>query len=78
MVQRILSINHPLNLNDVRRVVNRIKDIEIGEELVIQINNQDSYRAEGIFSVLNSEKYQWSAKGGHNGKDYYIFARRKY
>lgn len=77
MIQRIMSLEHPLGLNDVRKVVERIKDIGEGEELVIQMNSQDSYRAEGIFSVLDKGDYQWSAKGGHDGNDYYIVAKKK-
>lgn len=77
MIQRFLSLNHPVGLNDVRKVVERIKDIEMGEELVIQMNSQDSYKAEGIFSVLEKEQYKWSAKGGYDGSDYYIIARKK-
>lgn len=72
-----MSLNHSLGLNDVRKVVQRIKDIDADEELIIQMNSQDSYKAEGIFSVLENEKYSWSAKGGHDGKDYYIIARKK-
>ena len=77
MIQRIMSLEHPLGLNDVRKVVDRIKDIGTGEELVIQMNSQDSFRAEGIFSVLDKGGYQWSAKGGHDGNDYYIVARKR-
>lgn len=77
MIQRFLSLNHPVGFNDVRKVVERIKDIDMDEELVIQMNSQDSYKAEGIFSVLEREKYKWSAKGGHDGRDYYIIARKK-
>lgn len=77
MIQRFLSLNHPVGLNDVRKVVERIKDIEMGEELIIQINSQDSYKAEEMFSVLEKEQYQWSAKGEHDGRDYYIIARKK-
>jgi hypothetical protein len=77
MIQTVLSLNHPLGLHDVRKVVERIKDIERDEELIIQMNSLDSFKAEGIFSVLEKEEYMWSAKGGHDGKDYYIIARKK-
>lgn len=77
MIQRVLSLNNPMGLNDVRKVVERIKDIDADEELIIQMNSQDSYKAEGIFSVLEKEQYEWSAKGGHDGRNYYIIARKK-
>lgn len=77
MIQRIMTLEHPLGLHDVRKVVERIKDIGEGEELVIQMSSQDSYRAEGIFSVLDRGDYQWSAKGGHDGRDYYIVAKKR-
>ncbi|MCQ1530980.1 hypothetical protein [Lutispora saccharofermentans] len=77
MIQRRMSLDHPMGLNDVRRVVESIKDIGEGEELVIQMSSQDSFRAEGIFSVLDTGDYRWSAKGGHDGKDYYIVARKR-
>ncbi len=41
------------------------------------MNSQDSYKAEGIFSVLEKKEYQWAAKGGHDGRDYYIIAKKK-
>lgn len=52
MIQRVLSLNHPLGLQDVRRVMERIKDIEKDEELIIQMNSLDSFKAEGIIILL--------------------------
>lgn len=72
-----MTLEHPIGLHDVRKVVERIKDIGQGEELVIQMSNLDSFRAEGIFNILDRENYQWTAKGGHDGNDYYIVARKK-
>lgn len=77
MIQRRMTLEHPIGLHDVRKVIERIKDIGEGEELVIQMSSQDSFRAEGILSVLDKENYQWSSKGGHDGNDYYIVARKK-
>jgi len=77
MIQRRMTLEHPIGLHDVRKVIESIKNIGEGEELVIQMSNLDSYRAEGIFSILDKENYQWTTKGGHDGNDYYIVARRK-
>ncbi|HHY78654.1 MAG TPA: hypothetical protein GX498_09180 [Clostridiales bacterium] len=77
MIQRRMTLEHPIGLHDVRRVIENIKNIGEGEELVIQMSNLDSFRAEGIFSILDKENYQWTTKGGHDGIDYYIVARRR-
>lgn len=77
MVERMISMGSYVNLNDVRRIVDTVKRMGEDEQLVLTMNSQDSYKAENIFSVLEKYHFAWSTKGGHDGKDYYIIARKK-
>lgn len=78
MVERILSMGDYLSINDVRRVVTAAKDMKENEELMIEMNSQESDKAENIFSVLERNAFECTTKGGHDGKSYYIIARKKY
>lgn len=77
MVERMISMGTYVNLNDVRRIVDTVKQMGDDEQLVLTMNSQDSYKAENIFSVLERYNFSWSTKGGHDGRDYYIIARKK-
>ncbi|MFZ5353618.1 MAG: hypothetical protein ACOZCL_12985 [Bacillota bacterium] len=77
MVERTLSLGEHFNLNDVRRLVEAAKEIGDNEQLVITLNNTEAYRAENVFSILERHDFECSTKGGHEGTDYYIIARKK-
>lgn len=77
MVERMISVGSYVTLNDVRRIVDTVKHMEANEQLVVSMNSQDSYKAQNIFSVLEKNNFEWSTKGGHDGRDYYIIAKRK-
>lgn len=77
MAERMISFGSYVSLNDVRRIVNTVKNMDAKDQLVLSLNNQDSYKAQNIFSVLEKNDFEWSAKGGHDGRDYYIIAKKK-
>lgn len=77
MVERMISIGSYVTMNDVRRIVDTAKHMEANEQLVVSMNSQDSYKAQNIFSVLEKNNFEWSTKGGHGGRDYYIIARKR-
>ncbi len=77
MVERMITMGNFVNISDVRRIVDVVKQIGDNEQLVLTMNSQDSYKAENIFSVLERHNFTWSTKGGHDGRDYYIIARKK-
>jgi len=77
MVERMISVGGNVTLNDVRRIVDTVKHMDSNEQLVVSMNSQDSYNALNIFSVLEKNNFEWSTKGGHGGRDYYIIARKK-
>jgi hypothetical protein len=77
MIERMLNINSSMNMNDVRRIVDTVKQMDSDEQLVLSMDSQDSYRAENIFSILEKYNFEWSTKGGHDGRDYYIIAKKK-
>lgn len=77
MIERMLNISNSMNLNDVRRIVDTVKQMSNDEQLVLSMDSQDSYRAENIFSILEKHNFEWSTKGGHDGRDYYIIAKKK-
>lgn len=77
MIERMLNISNSMNLNDVRRIVDTVKQMSNDEQLVLSMDSQDSYRAENIFSILEKHNFEWSTKGGHDGRDYYIIVKKK-
>jgi len=77
MAERMLSISNSMNMNDVGRIVNAVKNMGSDEQLVLSMDSQDSYRAENVFSILEKYDFEWSTKGGHNGREYYIIAKKK-
>jgi len=77
MVERMISVGSYVTMDDVRRIVYTVKHMEANEQLVISMNSQDSYKAQNIFSVLEKNNFECSAKGGHDGRDYYIIAKKR-
>jgi hypothetical protein len=77
MIERMISVGNYVTLNDVRRIVDTVKQMDSNEQLVVSMNSQDSYRAQNIFSVLEKNNFEWSTKGGHDGRDYYIIAKKR-
>lgn len=77
MVERMISVGSYVTLNDVRRIVDTVKNMDVKDQLVVSMNNQDSYNAQNIFSVLEKNNFEWSTKGGHDGRDYYIIAKKR-
>lgn len=77
MVERVLAMGDYLTINDVRRVVTAAKDIKENEELILSMNSQESDKVANIFSVLEKQDFECITKGGHDGKNYYIIARKK-
>ena len=77
MVERMISVGSYVTLNDVRRIVDTVKSMGADEQLVVSVNSQDSYNAQNIFSVLEKNNFEWSTKGGHDGRDYYIIAKKR-
>ena len=45
MVERMISVGGNVTLNDVRRIVNTVKDMALNEQLVVSMNSSDSYNA---------------------------------
>ncbi|HWR60568.1 MAG TPA: hypothetical protein VN580_03105 [Clostridia bacterium] len=77
MAERMISIGSYVTLNDVRRIVDTVKRMDTEDQLVVSMNSQNSFEAQNIFSVLERNDFEWSTKGGHDGRDYYIIARKK-
>ncbi len=77
MIDRMISVGSFVTLNDVRRIVDTVKQMGTDEQLVVSMNSQDSYKAQNIFSVLEKNNFEWSTKGGHDGRDYYIIAKKR-
>ena len=77
MIERMITVGSYVTLNDVRRIVNTVKYMGTDEQLVVSINSQDSYKAQNIFSVLEKNNFEWATKGGHDGRDYYIIAKKR-
>jgi ureidoglycolate hydrolase len=77
MIERMINISNSINLNDVRRIVDTVKQMNEDEQLVLSLNSQDSYEVGNIFSILERHNFEWSTKGGHDGRDYYIIAKKK-
>jgi len=77
MAERMISIGSYVTLNDVRRIVDTVKHMDTEDQLVVSMNSQNSFEAQNIFSVLERNDFEWSTKGGHDGRDYYIIARKR-
>lgn len=77
MAERMISIGSYVTLNDVRRIVDTVKHMDTADQLVVTMNSQNSFEAQNIFSVLERNDFEWSTKGGHDGRDYYIIARKR-
>jgi hypothetical protein len=77
MIERMISVGSYVTLNDVRRIVDTVKHMGTEEQQVVSMNSQDSYRAQNIFTVLEKNNFEWTTKGGHDGRDYYIIAKKR-
>ena len=77
MIERTLAMGNHLTINDVRRVVAAAKEIGDDEELILSVNSQEAHKAANIFAVLENNDFECTTKGGHDGKDYFIIAKRK-
>lgn len=77
MIERMISVGSFVTLNDVRRIVDTVRQMGTEEQLVVSMNSQDSYKAQNIFAVLEKNNFEWSTKGGHDGRDYYIIAKKR-
>lgn len=77
MIERMISVGNYVTLNDVRRIVDTVRKMNEDEQLVVSMNSQDSDKALNIFSVLEKNNFEWSTKGGHDGRDYYIIAKKR-
>jgi hypothetical protein len=77
MVERVLAMGDYLTFNDVKRVVEAAMDMGDDESLVLSMNSQECDKVSNIFSVLERHDFECTTKGGHDGKDYYIIAKRK-
>ncbi|MHB1393598.1 MAG: hypothetical protein ACYCYE_11105 [Clostridia bacterium] len=77
MIERMISVGSYVTLNDVRRIVDTVRHMDNNEQLVVSMNSQESYKAQNIFSVLEKNNFEWSTKGGHDGRDYYIIAKKR-
>ncbi|HWQ29803.1 MAG TPA: hypothetical protein VN549_02345 [Negativicutes bacterium] len=77
MAERMISVGAYVTLSDVRRIVDTVKHMNAEDQLVVSMNSQDSYEAQNIFSVLEKNAFEWSTKGGHDGRDYYIIAKKR-
>lgn len=77
MVERMISVGSYVTLNDVRRIVDTVKNMDAKDQLVVSMNNQNSYKTQNIFSVLEKNNLEWSTKGGHDSRDYYIIAKKR-
>lgn len=77
MIERTISLGDYFNIHDVRRVMLAARDLGTDEQLIVSMNSQESDKANGIFSVLERNNFEWTTKGAHDGRDYYIVARRK-
>lgn len=77
MAERMISVGSYVTLRDVRRIVDTVKHMDKEDQLVVSMNSQDSYEAQNIFSVLEKNDFEWSTKGGHDGRDYYIIAKKR-
>jgi hypothetical protein len=78
MIERILTLGDFLTINDVRRVVEVARDMDEDDELMLSVNAQESDKVSNIFSVLERNNFECSTKGGHEGRDYFIIARKKH
>lgn len=78
MIERILPLGDFVTVNDARRVVEIAKDMNEDEELMLSVNAQESDKIENIFSVLERYNFECSTKGGHEGRNYFIIARKKH
>lgn len=77
MIDRVLALGEHLTINDVRKVVEAAKEIGEDEELILSMSAQESHKAESIFAVLENNDFECTTKGGHDGKDYFVIAKRK-
>ncbi|WP_066632970.1 hypothetical protein [Desulfolucanica intricata] len=77
MSKRTINLHPELGenaVNCVQRVINEVSD---GDELTINLESADAHRADPIIELLDESGFDYQAKGSHDGRSYYINARRK-
>lgn len=61
----------------VNRVLAAIHELGPGGEITITIESADAHQADPVLEVLDESGFDYQSKGSHNGRSYYINARRK-
>ncbi|RJX16705.1 MAG: hypothetical protein C4575_14830 [Desulforudis sp.] len=61
----------------VDRVRAAINELGAGGEITITIESADAHQADPVLEVLDESGFDYQSKGSHNGRSYYINARRK-
>lgn len=61
----------------VSRVLSAINELGPGGEITITIEAAAAHQADPVFEVLDESGFDYQSKGSHDGRSYYINARRK-
>lgn len=77
MADITISVGEYISFDDVKRIIESAKKLDAEDELIVSLNSVDAYKADSIFTVLEKNNFDLSTKGGHDGKNYYIIARKK-
>ncbi|MZP29863.1 hypothetical protein GTO91_09115 [Heliobacterium undosum] len=68
------DIVYPDDIHRLDRYVNQLRD---GDELVISVDANDAHQTDSILTFLRKNGMKFHTEGSHDGKEYYIVARRK-
>lgn len=71
-----LNLQPALGPDAVDRVRDTLDRLEPGEEIIINIESADAHQADPVIGLLERSGFDYQAKGSHDGKNYYINARK--
>lgn len=77
MADILLTMDEYVSYDDIKRIVEMAKGMNLEDELTVSFNNTEAYKVENIFSVLQDNNFDLTSKGGHDGRYYYIIAKKR-
>lgn len=64
----------PNAVGNVRQALSRLGS---GDEITITVESTDAHQADSIISLLEAGGFDYQPKGSHDGKSYFINARKQ-
>lgn len=72
-----INLEPEIDRDSVNRLQEAMSELDPGGEIRITLENADAHQADSILGLLDENGFDYQSKGSHDGKTYYINAKRK-